>query len=270
MKAIITAAGKGTRLYPITRAYPKELITFCGKPVLEYCINLLQESRITNIIIVIGQEKKSIIDYFGNGSIFNTNISYAIQEYPNGLGDAILKAEHFIDDDFVLLLGDTIIIDHIDLNEMIKIHQKNKASATILVEIVENPERFGVVKIDKTLENRIISVYEKPTEKKIKEEFKTIDEFGSPGWYSIAGLYIFDKNIFSYLRNTSIGHNNEIQLTDAIKLAIDNGNIVLGHVLKGKRIDIGTWEYLKEERDFYSKMSDDELDKIIESRYDKL
>ena len=265
MKSIITAAGKGTRLLPITRSYPKELISFCGVPVIEYGIKLLKESLITDIIVVICQEKKSIIDYLGNGSLFNTNISYAIQEYPKGLGDAILRAEHFMDNDFVLLLGDTIIIDHTDLNEMIKMHEKHNAIATILIETVENPERFGVVKMK---ENRVISMYEKPTEKKIKDEFKITDKSGNKGWYSIAGLYIFDVSIFSYLKKTSPGKNGEIQLTDAIKLSIDNYDIVLGHILKGKRIDIGTWEYLRDEQKFYKDLTNEELDAIIMARND--
>ncbi len=265
MKAVITAGGKGTRLYPISRAYPKELIQFCGIPVLEYGINILKENNIEDIFVITGPKKWALQDYLGNGEIFGVNIAYIIQEQPKGLGHSVLVAEHYIDgDDFILLLGDTIFIDHNDLNGMIKIHKRYNATATILVEYVKNPEAYGVVKFDKSDTNKIISLYEKPKEQIIKEEFKT-----NEGWYSIAGLYILNRNIFNFLKETKQDSNNEIQLTDAIRLSLENGNIVLGHVLHGKRIDVGTWNYLKDEKDFYMQMTDEQLEHIINVRKDK-
>ncbi len=89
MKAIITAGGKGTRLYPISRTFPKELIPFCGVPVIEYGINLLRENGIRDIIIVTGTKKGALQDYLGNGEIFGVNIAYIIQEQPKG-GHSVL------------------------------------------------------------------------------------------------------------------------------------------------------------------------------------
>lgn len=266
MKAIITAGGKGTRLFPISRAFPKELIPFCGIPVIEYGINLLKDNEIDNIIVVTGTKKGALQDYLGNGDIFGVNIAYIIQEQSKGLGHAVQITKSYIDnDDFVLLLGDTIFIGNTDLQEMIKIHKDHSALATLLVEYVKRPERYGVVKFDNTYSNRIISLYEKPKDARIKEEFKIND-----GWYAIAGLYVLNKKIFEYIRRTDKDLDNEIQLTDTIKLSLEHNNIILGHVINGKRIDVGTWDYLTEEKKFYADMTDEQLEKIKNSRNDKI
>lgn len=266
MKAIITAGGKGTRLYPISRAYPKELIQFCGVPVIEYGISLLKESGIRDILVVTGTKKCALQDYLGNGEIFGVNIAYIVQEQPKGLGHSISIAEPYIDsDNFVLLLGDTIIIGKNDLKCMLNNHKRYHSSSTILVEHVKEPEMYGVVKFDNLDNNRITSLYEKPKEQKIKDEFEI-----NNGWYAIAGLYILNRNIFNFLKETNKDLNNEIQLTDAIKLSLENGNTILGHILDGKRIDVGGWNYLREERDFYINMADDKLEEIIKSRHEKM
>lgn len=266
MKAIITAGGKGTRLFPISRAYPKELIQFCGIPVIEYGINLLRDSGIKDILIVAGTKKGALQDYLGNGEIFGVNIAYVIQEEPKGLGHSVLVAEpHISDDDFVLLLGDTIFIGKSDLQEMINIHRKHNASSTILTEYVKDPERYGVVRFDKSDAGRIISLYEKPKEQKIKEEFKTDN-----GWHAIAGLYVLNKSIFNCLRRIPKGVNNEIQLTDAIGKSLEDGDRIFGHMLNGRRIDVGGWNYLIEEKNFYADMTNDKLDEIIRSRHEKI
>lgn len=264
MKAVITAGGKGTRLYPISRAYPKELIQFCGIPIIEYSINILRENGIKDIIILAGTKKGALQDYLGNGRIFGVNISYIIQEDPKGLGHAVQVIEPYIDDkDFILLLGDNIYIGDIDLRHIIKIHKEYSALSTILVEYLQEPEKYGVIKFD-NLDNQfnnIIDLYEKPKDKKIKDEFKI-----NSGWYAIAGIYIFNRNIFGFLKETPKGFNNEIQLTDAIRLSLKKDNKILGYILNGRRIDIGTWDYLIEEKRFYNNIDDNKLRDIINNR----
>lgn len=264
MKAIITAGGKGTRLYPISRSYPKELVPFCGVPVIEYSINILRDNGIKDIMILAGTKKGALQDYFGNGSVFGVNISYIIQENPKGLGHAVQVVEPYIDDeDFILLLGDNIYFGVVNLQQMIENHTKCKASSTIFIEHSQQPEKYGIVKfenIDNECKN-ITSVYEKPRDEKTKNDFKI-----NSGWYAIAGIYIFNKNIFNFLRITPKGFNNETQLTDAIKISLENGSNVLGHIFNGRRIDVGTWDYLIEEKRFYDKLSEEELRDIIRDR----
>lgn len=274
MKAIITAGGKGTRLYPITRAIPKELINFAGVPVLEYGINYLKQNGITDIIVVVGTKKGPIMDYLGNGELFGVNIAYVVQEEPLGLGHSILTAEHMINnnEDFIVLLGDTIFLgddDDNDLQEMIGKHRRYKASATIAVEhIKKNPERYGIVKFNKNsgydYGGIILSVVEKPILAEIQEEYKYKTDW-TCGWYSIAGLYILNKKFFNYLRVTEKDVNNEIQLTDAIKLSLNLKDIVFGPAIS-KRIDVGSWDYIKDEKEYYTSLTNEEIQDIIDSR----
>lgn len=184
MKAIISAGGKGTRLYPILRAYPKELIQFCGIPVIEYSINILRYNHIKDIMIIAGTKKGALQDYLGNGHAFGVNISYIIQEYPKGLGHAVQVIEPYIDDEnFILLLGDSIYLGDVNLQQMIKNHVQCNASSTVFVEYSQEPEKYGVVKFDNLCSEygNIISLYEKPKDEKIKNEFKI-----NSGWYVIA------------------------------------------------------------------------------------
>jgi len=264
MKAVITAGGKGTRLYPISRAYPKELIPFCGIPVIEYSINILRDNGIKDILILAGTKKGALQDYLGNGNIFGVNISYIIQENPKGLGHAVQTIEPYIDDEnFILLLGDNIYIGDVNTEKMMKNHIRYNASSTIFIEHLLQPEKYGVVKFDHLNNNinNITDLYEKPIDESIKEKFKI-----NNGWYAIAGIYIFNKNIFNYLRETPKGFNNEIQLTDAIKLSLDKGNKILGYIFDGRRIDVGTWDYLIEEKNFYNSLDQNKLREIINNR----
>ncbi len=265
MKGVITAGGEGTRLYPISRAYPKELISFCGKPVIEYAIELLKNNDIRDIIVVTGRKKGALQDYLGSGEIFGVNIAYVTQEEPKGLGHAVLTTEPYIDNEFVLMLGDTVFTEYRDLKEMIKINKDKNANSSILVEHVKEPERYGVVKFSGMNQDygTIEDLYEKPVQQKIKNEFKA-----NSGWYAIAGLYVFKDDIFKYLKRTEKGINNEIHLTDAIRLCLRDGNTVLGHKLKGRRIDIGTWDYLFDEWKTYKNMEEKEIEEIISARKD--
>lgn len=268
MKAIITAGGKGSRLYPISRAIPKELIPFCGIPTIERGINFLKENGIKDIIVVVGTKKNPIIDYLGNGELFGVNIAYIIQENPKGLGHAVQIIEPYIEDEnFILALGDNIYIGDVNIEKMMKNHIQYNASSTIFIEHLLQPEKYGVVKFDSIFDslnndiNNITDLYEKPRDENIKEKFKI-----NSGWYAIAGIYIFNKNIFNYLRETPKGFNNEIQLTDAIKLSLDKGNKILGYIFNGRRIDVGTWDYLIEEKNFYNSLDQNKLRDIISNR----
>ncbi|MBU3957760.1 MAG: NTP transferase domain-containing protein [Nanoarchaeota archaeon] len=266
MKAVVTAGGEGTRLYPSSRAFPKELFHFQGKPVIEYGIDLLRDAGINDIFVVTGRKKGALQDYFGSGETFGVNIAYITQEEPKGLGDAVLCTKPYIkdskDDSFVLLLGDTIFKGSNDLEEMLKIHSKEKSTSTILVEKVQEPERYGVVKFESVADNcgKIKDLYEKPEAKDVKDNFCF-----DGGWFSIAGLYVFNKKIFDFLENISPGANNELQLTDAVKESLKD-SASYGFVMKGKRIDVGTWDYMEAEREEYINTSLEELREIISGK----
>lgn len=267
MIGIIPAAGKGTRLLPNTRAYPKELINFCGKPFIEYCLDLLVDLGIDDVCIIVSNKKGALTDYIGNGSSFGVNATYAIQEEQKGLGHAVLTARNYVknsdQEDFVLLLGDDIIKQEENvLNKLIDEHLKKKPLASILVEETEEPEKYGIVKIEDFdgEKGKVEELFEKPEEQE-KQRFEINGK-----WYAYCGFCVLNKRIFDYLEKTPPGKKNEIQLTDAIQKAIESGETVFCHVLKGKRIDAGSWDYLEKERTYYSSLSDKEMEEIIKER----
>jgi len=269
MKAIIPAAGKGTRLLPNTLGAPKELITFLGKPSIEWAIDYLKENNINDITIITGYKKSALFDYLGTGSFFNVKIDYALQHNPKGLGHAILCAKNnILEDDFIVYLGDTIIVpknnpfgkSH-DLEELVKLHLEKNAFATMLLEEVLNPEIYGVVRFDKK-SKLITDIYEKPKDEKVKKRFR----LKNGKYLAISGIYVFNKEIFDYLKKLKPGLNNEIQLTDAILNALKDENIVYGRILNGMRVDIGNFNYLKHEQEIYGMLKNEQLEAWINER----
>ncbi len=269
MKAIIPAAGRGTRLLPNTLGAPKELITFLGKPSIEWSIDYLRKNNIRDITIITGYKKTALFDYLGTGSFFNVKIDYALQHNPKGLGHAILCAENNISEkDFVVYLGDTIILpknnplgESHDLEELVELHLEKNAFATMLLEEVLEPEIYGVVCFNE--KNKLItSVYEKPKNEEIKKRFR----LKNGKYLAISGIYVFNNEIFDYLKKLKPGLNNEIQLTDAILNALNDGKLVYGTILNGRRVDIGNFNYLKTEQETYSMISKEQLKAWINER----
>jgi len=208
-KAIVLAAGKGTRLYPLTLAIPKEMIRVGTKPVIEHVIEVLKAGAIKEILIIVGRNKEAIMNYLGSGKRLGVDIYYRIQEAPYNA-----------------------------INKLLKMHTEKKAESTILLNKVKDPSRFGLVKIDNN--NQIISIIEKPSIKQ-SENFKI-----NSGFLSIAGLLILKNSIFDFIKKTKPGLNKETWLTDSVELLRQDKKNVFGYELKGTRYDIGTFEALKE------------------------
>ena len=196
--------------------------------------------------IVVGHKKSTIIDFVKDGSTYDLDVDYVYQSEPKGLGHAVYITRNKISKGQTLFiyLGDTIIYPPLELFNMVEIYKKlKKPFALIMVEEVDNPERFGVVKVKEMNGGlKIIDMYEKPKDEKIKKEYQ------SPNgkWLAIAGAYIIRNRIYDYLENTLPGAGGEIQLTDALKAAVEEGERVYAYVLRGQRLDIGTVNsYLK-------------------------
>ena len=233
MIGIIPAAGSGTRLYPFSRAVPKELYPILGKPVIEYCVENLKEGGISKIFTIVGQQKGALMDYLGNGEIFGVNISYLHQKERKGLGHAILQCKDWVADTFTVLLGDSFITPREEIKYLIEMHKKEDSFATILLFKVQDPTQYGIAKLEGS---KIISLVEKPA-KEQAEEYKANGEY-----YAICGAYVFEKGVFHYLENTKPGAKGEIQLTDAIALALKDGKKIIGKILEGEYLDMGKWE----------------------------
>ncbi|URT73356.1 UTP--glucose-1-phosphate uridylyltransferase GalU [Cytobacillus firmus] len=251
-KAVIPAAGLGTRLLPLTKALPKEMLPIIDKPTIQYIIEEAVESGIKDIIIVTGKEKKAIEDHFDSSFLLEetlskkgkleelreirkisqlANIHYIRQSEPNGLGHAIWCARKFIGNEpFAVLLGDTLVEEKKScLKDMMELYDKCQNSI-IGIKCVDKTDvhKYGIVDVEK--ENgpvyNIQSLIEKPSQEQ------------APSNLAIFGRYILTPKIFNLLENQEPGVGNEIQLTDAIS-ALLKYEPVYAHVFNGKSYDIG-------------------------------
>jgi len=215
MKAVILAAGHGTRMKPYTYSKPKHMLPVANKPVLGHVIDNLKLAGITEILMVVGHLKEGITTYFKDGAEFGVKISYIEQIEKNGLASAVKLSEDFVGGGpFVVVLGDVLFTS--DFSKIIREHEKSGAEALVLLTRVENPSAFGVVEMDG---NRIKRLVEKPNV--------------PPSNLAIAGVYIFSSNkIFDIIRSLKPSKRGEYEITDALQGLIDSGKKVCGSVLE--------------------------------------
>lgn len=233
MKGLIPAAGLGTRLRPITLAIPKELMMIGDKAVIEYVIEALKEVGVTEITIVVGWRKHAILDYLGSGKRLGVKISYVVQDNRDGLAKAVAAGQHVIDNEsFLVALGDDFFHPKTFLKDILAIHNQQNADATIGVAKVKDVTRHGIIKPGAN--NKIVDIIEKPA----------IDD--APSDLGCMGIYIFKPVIFEAIKKTKPGYKNEYQLTDSIKILVQEGFKVLYAQIDGEHIDVGTLEDLRE------------------------
>lgn len=238
-KAIILAAGKGTRLLPLTLAMPKEMIRVGVKPVIEHVIEVLKAGGIKEILIIVGRNKEAIMNYLGSGKRLGVELYYRIQEEPKGSAHAAYHGKDFIgSEDFVLMYGDNYIKPYEIMKDIVDNHEKKEANATIVLHKIKNPRRYGLAKIDS--KGKVIDMVEKPTFMEAKS-FRIGNSY-----FAIAGLLVLNSCIFRYIKKTNPGKNNEVWLTDSVKSMLKEEGGIYGFVFQGTRYDIGTFQSLKE------------------------
>ena len=256
-KAVITAAGGGTRLLPFSKETPKEMLPYCArakdgrlilKPILEVVYESLYDHGCREFCFVVGRGKRSIEDYFlvDDSGRYSTNkelqdfykrirsshISYVQQSSPRGFGDAVLQAKIFAEKDrFMLHAGDDVILspDNDHMRRLEDAFFSCDADVALLVDNVENPEQYGVVE-GRNIGRGLVKVEhleEKPSRPKTN--------------LAVIATYIFKPSVFCELERTMPDKNGEVQLTNAIKSLITNGKCVAVKLEEGeKRIDVGT------------------------------
>ncbi|GAA0239753.1 bifunctional sugar-1-phosphate nucleotidylyltransferase/acetyltransferase [Haladaptatus pallidirubidus] len=203
MKAVILAAGEGSRLRPLTNRRPKPMLPVGNKPLLESVVEAVSAAGVTEIVLVVGYQRERIQSYFGNGDHWGVDITYAVQEKQLGTGHALLQAEPFIDSNFITLNGDRYIESRI-VEDLIDKHHETEDSC-IAVTRVETPNRFGVVELDGQIVTELI---EKP--KPQTTSSKQIN----------AGVYAFTPDIFSAVQNTENYGEQELTTTLQTQSAI--------------------------------------------------
>jgi len=222
MKAVVLAAGRGTRLEPVTSDLPKCMLPLAGKPVLEHILIGLKSADIKDIVIVVGYKKDSIADYFGDGDEWGLRIKYAEQKERLGTAHAIGVIE--LKEEFLVINGDTLFSPE-DINSIAKSHF---GVATLGVKKVEDPTHYGVVKVEN---GNVTEIVEKPK--------KHISDLVN------AGLYAFSPKIFEAIKKTEKSKRGEYEITTSIENLIKSGEKVKAVELTGLWSDIGNpWNYL--------------------------
>lgn len=222
MQAVVLAAGKGTRLRPLTDDKPKVLVEVNGTPLIQDVFDNLIDAGATELIVIVGYKAEQIIDRYGDeyGGI---PITYAHQREQLGLAHAILQAEPHIDGNFMLMLGDNVFRGN--LNDVVSRQQEDRADAAFLVEEVpyEEASRYGV--LDTNEYGEVIKVVEKPE--------------SPPSNLVMTGFYTFTPAIFHACHLVQPSERGEYELPDAIDLLIQSGRTIDAIRLDGWRIDVG-------------------------------
>lgn len=224
MKGIILSGGSGTRLMPLTKVTSKQLLPVYNRPMIMYPLDVLLSAGIRDILIIVaGDHAGDYLKLLGSGKEYGARFTYEIQDKPEGLAQAFLIGEHFIEKDNVcMILGDNIFED-----DVAKAIRKFKKGGQIFAKKVTDPERFGQVKFDVRM--NAVQIEEKPA-KKISD-------------YAITGLYVYDSEVVKAARQVKPSARGELEITEIHNYYLQKKQLKVD-VLEGEWIDAGTFDTL--------------------------
>ncbi len=239
MKAVILAAGKGTRLEPLTEDTPKCMLPLAGKPIMEHVIKAVRKAGIREAVLIVGCKEEKIREYFGDGSNFGIKIKYASQKQQLGTAHAIGTIE--LNEDFLVLNGDTLISSEC-IDSVLSAHGAGTqdSAATLGLKKVEEPSNYGVVRLENS---RVVEIIEKPK--------------GYVSNLANAGIYAFSPKIFEAIKKTKKSKRGEYEITSSIGILIKEGEVVRGVKIRGMWSDIGNpWNYLDSNQEMLNGMEE--------------
>ncbi|HMN16999.1 MAG TPA: glucose-1-phosphate thymidylyltransferase RfbA [Ignavibacteriaceae bacterium] len=239
-KGIILAGGSGSRLFPITKVYSKQLALIYDKPLIYYPLSILMLGGIKDVLIISNEETIPLYkQLFNSGNAIGLNIQYAVQQAPNGIAEAFVIGEKFIGDDNVcLVLGDNIFYG--DLTFFYDAIEKN-TGATIFGYQVTDPERYGIVEFDK--EGKAISIEEKPLKPKSQ--------------YAVPGLYIYNSEVVNISKKLKPSARGELEISDVNRIYLEKGELYVEKIGRGIAwLDTGTPEALLQASNFFGVIED--------------
>lgn len=223
MKAVVLAAGEGTRMRPLTSALPKVMLPVANKPMLEHIVEAAIEAGIGGFVFITGYHEETIREYFGNGKERGITIDYVQQVEQLGTANAIACAKEHVKDRFIVLNGDVLVS-----SSHIRKLTERKEDAVITVKHVDNPSDFGVIETSGNNVSRIIEKPEKPSTD-----------------LANAGIYLFSESIFELIEKTPLSPREEYEITDSLQILIDSDANVGYEILEEEWIDIGRpWDLL--------------------------
>lgn len=229
-KGIILAGGSGTRLYPATHVVSKQLLPVFDKPMIYYPLSTLMLADVRDILVIsTPQDKQHFKELFSDGSQWGLNIDYAVQPSPDGLAQALIIGEAFLDGSpSVLTLGDSIFFGH-SLQEKLAAADARKAGATVFAYHVQDPESYGVAEFSK--DGKVLSLEEKPTAPKSN--------------YAVTGLYFFDEHAPSYAKQIKTSDRGKLEITDLNRMYLEREQLTLEPMSRGFTwLDTGTHDSL--------------------------
>jgi glucose-1-phosphate thymidylyltransferase len=240
LKGIILAGGSGSRLYPITKVYSKQLSLIYDKPLIYYPLSILMLGGIRDILIISNEETVPLYQQlFNSGSQVGLNIEYKVQKAPNGIAEAFILGEEFIGDDSVtLILGDNIFYGYLEFfyNSL-----SLKEGAVIFGYQVNDPQRYGIVEFDE--KGKAISIEEKPSNPK--------------SHFAVPGLYVYDNKVITISKNLKPSPRGELEITDVNKAYLKMNQLKVEKIGRGVAwLDTGTPEALLQASNFFGVIED--------------